>query len=548
MHWPVAIPAERAATAIVMVIVLAMAGGSLRSQSPLGPPTAPIQNPVTPAKAVLGKMLFWEEQLSSNGRIACGRCHLPEFGGADARRSRHPGHDGQWMTLDDTFGSPGIERRSQSGSFLDEPQFGYDEQVTSRAAPSAHLASYFDELFWDGRAEGPFVDPETGVTVIAQGGALEVLCLHPLRNEVEMSREQRTWTEIKQRLVVARPLALAINLPTDIQQALTAAPNYPQLFAAAFGDTTITAPRIAMSLATYLRTLVPNQTPWDMHVQGTTTAMTASQQAGWQVFQNQGRCALCHTPGLFSDHQYRGVGLVSVQEDPGRGGITGVQQEMGMFKVPSLRNAGLKSTLMHNGRFTSMTQVINFYRLGAGLVGPRDPLLQALPLSQQQLVQLTDFVENALVDPRASNALPPFDRPTLRSETVVQGANQFGTATPTGGYTPRLLADIPCYIGNSEWAIGIVDAPPMSAGWLVIGLLPASPGTTLAGVTLHTNVAALALLIPAATSSSGDATISISVPNTPALVGIPFAAQALLGTASSPQSWCGTSGASFVIL
>ena len=67
------------------------------------PPWVPPQNPQTPAKIVLGKILFWDEQLSSDDSVACGTCHLPEFGGSDGRLQGglHPGPDGVFGTVDD---------------------------------------------------------------------------------------------------------------------------------------------------------------------------------------------------------------------------------------------------------------------------------------------------------------------------------------------------------------------------------------------------------------------------------------------------------------
>lgn len=70
---------------------------------PLTNPVAPPQNPTTPEKVVLGKMLFWEEQLSSDNTMACGTCHIPAAGGGEARMplALHPGQDGNFGTPED---------------------------------------------------------------------------------------------------------------------------------------------------------------------------------------------------------------------------------------------------------------------------------------------------------------------------------------------------------------------------------------------------------------------------------------------------------------
>ena len=67
---------------------------------------------VAEPKRVLGKILFWEEQLSSDDTVACGTCHIPAAGGADPRLSANPGPDGLFGTADDTIGSAGIVRRN----------------------------------------------------------------------------------------------------------------------------------------------------------------------------------------------------------------------------------------------------------------------------------------------------------------------------------------------------------------------------------------------------------------------------------------------------
>jgi cytochrome c peroxidase len=118
--------------------------GNFQSQifSPLSPPPAPAGNPVTAAKASLGKTLFWDEQLSSTLTVSCGTCHRPATGGSDPRtvvgsaRSRNPGFDNQFNTPDDVFGSPGVPQNNLDGTYSLNPNFGFDEQVTPRKAPS----------------------------------------------------------------------------------------------------------------------------------------------------------------------------------------------------------------------------------------------------------------------------------------------------------------------------------------------------------------------------------------------------------------------------
>lgn len=498
------------------------------AQAPLAPPSAPPQNPVTPAKAVLGKMLFWEEQLASNGRMACGTCHRPEQGGADPRRQRHPGADAVPFTADDTFGSPGVERRASNGDLARDPRFGVAPQVTPRAAPMVLNAAWAPELFWDGRADGRFVDPVSQQVLIPVGGALEHLVLHPFLDAVEMSRPGRAWPELVQRLQAIRPLALATALPPDVQAALASASDYPALFAAAFGTPAIQPTRIAFAIATYLRTLVADQTPWDQFRRGNSQALTPDQQAGLGWFSNEARCHICHPAGLFTDHGYRGLGLVPVTQDPGRGGVSQQAADLGTFKVPSLRNAALKTTFMHNGRFTTLTQVVGFYRNGGGTAGPRDPELAALGIDALQTQQLLDFLTNGLVDPRVRLAQPPFDRPQLWSERVAPGSPRFGVGTAWAGGTPQLLADAAPFVGNAEWSIGVDQGPAGGSALQVLSLQEAAAASTWFGVPLYTAWQAPHAVQWLSFDSTGLATARWPVPALPGLRGLPLVLQAFV--------------------
>ena len=116
--------------------VAAALGSALAAQNPLQSPPVPAGNPVTPAKTVLGKILFWEEQMSSSNRVACGTCHKSEIGGGDNRRAPHPGLDGVAGNADDTFGSPGVINSRVDNTYQPDTNFGLQEQVTGRASPS----------------------------------------------------------------------------------------------------------------------------------------------------------------------------------------------------------------------------------------------------------------------------------------------------------------------------------------------------------------------------------------------------------------------------
>jgi cytochrome c peroxidase len=414
----------------------------------------PAENPFSEAKRVLGKLLFFDEQLSSDSTIACATCHIPGSGGADPRLAVNPGPDGIVGTPDDLLTSAGVIRQDASASYEPDPVFGLDRQLTSRAANTSIMAMYADELFWDGRATTEFVDPETGGVVIPGGAALESQAVEPVVSEIEMSHPDRDWVTVTAKIENAVPWALATDHTPDVAAVLADEPTYPELFEAAFGDAAVTAARIGMAIATYERTLVPDQTPFDRFAQGESGAMTPRQQQGLGIFLGSD-CNFCHTSPLFTDNRFHTIGLRRNSDDIGRAGVTGQQQDRGAFKTPTLRNVGLKRTLMHTGQFTSVNQVFPFYAgPGAPGVPNRDPVLPS-PIAPQAVPAVADFIANALTDPRVENEEFPFDRPTLRSELPANPAITGAGVAGSGGLTPRMIALSPPYVGNADFMIGI---------------------------------------------------------------------------------------------
>lgn len=362
----------------------------------LPPVPVPAENPITEAKRVLGKILFWDEQLSSDNTVACGTCHRPGAGGADPRAGLFPGS--LPGSIDDVAGSPGIRRLDADGRPAADPVFGDHPRVTPRLAPSVFGALWADELFWDGRATGSLIDPDTGRIAIERGAALEIQTLESLNNPAEMAKADRRWDELTEKLAKVEPLELADRWPADISAAVAQHAGYPELFEAAFGDDTISAVRIAMAIATYERTLVADQTPWDRLQAGDASALGAIETIGWQAFQSL-RCTSCHEPPQFTTNNFANIGLRRSEHDPGRIAQSGLATDAGDMKIPSLRNVGLRHRLMHTGEFRVLGEAISFYRNPSGL-----PDIDDMPnggpytfsMTQQTAGYLIAFLANAL--------------------------------------------------------------------------------------------------------------------------------------------------------
>lgn len=402
--------------AIAAAFVFTCLARGVAGLGPLDPVPVPAENPITEEKRILGKILFWDEQLSSDNTVACGTCHRPAAGGTDPRVGVNPGPDGLMHTDDDVFGSPGTRRLDADGQPIDDPVYGTAARVTGRASPPYFLGLWSDSLFWDGRASSRFADPLSGAVVVREGGALESQALGPLLNDVEMAREGRTWSDVVGKLARVAPLALARNPPPDMTAALAGAPSYAALFERAFGDPAITPSRLALAIATYERTLVPDQTPWDAAQAPGSDDPQPAWRAGAAWFEHH-QCQQCHTPPLFTNNRFANVGLREASDDYGRGAITSARADAGDMKVPSLRNVGLRPRFMHTGTLRSLDEVLDLY---AEPEAPHD----RLPNGEEYIVRMSEparqalktFLVTALTDPRAAAEVFPFDRPQLRSE------------------------------------------------------------------------------------------------------------------------------------
>jgi cytochrome c peroxidase len=491
---------------------------------PLNPPPAPPGNQVTAAKAFLGKTLFWDEQLSSTRTVACGTCHFATSGGSDARsivgnlRSTNPGADGAFNTADDVFASPGVMSSNSDGSFIWSPVYGFKEQVTGRKSRSYINAGYSDSLFWDGRATQVFIDPLSGAVVLQAGAALESQVLGPPVSAAEMAHTGRDWSNVASRIAVSRPLALAPAIPAGMKQWIDGR-TYPELFVEAFGSSEVTPARIALAIATFERTLYSDRTPFDASASGI-TGLTAAESRGQGVF-NQSRCNVCHAGSVFSDNQFHNIGLRPATEDTGRFQVTGNNNDIGEFRTPSLRNVELRGPYMHNGHFSTLEEVVEFYNRGGDFNAPNinHNLIRPLGLSPQQKSDLVAFLKRPLTDPRVALASSPFDRPTLYTESSRVPAIIGNGTAGSGAGIPQAVAIEPPLIGNPEFTIGIANALGAAQAVLVIDSRDPGAGTVIP----HTgSFAWRKISLSGSGAGQGYGNVVLQIANNSALIGSTF--------------------------
>jgi cytochrome c peroxidase len=481
---------------------------------PLPSPPIPAGNPQTAAKIALGKVLFWEEQLSVTGTVACGTCHRPFAGGGDPRSalagadSTHPGPDAIAGTADDILGAQGVPAHRADGSYEADPTFGFAPQVGGRGANSAVNAAYSPTLFWDGRAGGAFNDPDTGELLIAQGGALENQALGPVVNSVEMSPLGAVVGTVPARILRAVPLVLADEIPAELAGWIGGR-EYPALFAEVFGTPEVSAARIALAIASYERTLFSGQTPFDSE-NGGTPALTDLERQGRQVFV-QTDCAACHSGGLLSDNQFHYIGVRPVTDDAGRFAQTGNPADRGAMRTPSLRNVGLRGSLMHNGRFSSLEQVVEFYNRGGDFTAPnKDVRVRPRNLTAQQKTALLAFLRRPLTDLRVAAESGPFERPRLYSEgqrvPQIVGQGRSGA----GGAAPRLAAIEPPLLG-SRFSVSLEGARAGANATLIVSRADPGVGETIPDADFSRAVLLL--------SANGDGSVEIDLGLDTSLVG-----------------------------
>ncbi|HVJ46558.1 MAG TPA: cytochrome c peroxidase [Luteolibacter sp.] len=247
--------------------------------------------------------------------------------------------------------------------FSDPRKFsvGFNGGHTSRNSMGLTNARWYQRaaFFWDERAE-----------------TLEDQVLQPIQNATEMG----------------------MTLPAVVAR-LSAEPFYETLFTDAFGDSAVTSERIAFALAQFVRSIVSTNTKFDAGLAVNFTNFTAEENTGRQIFNGAGNCAACHgTDNFVPGPAINNNGLENPYVDKGVGEITGRARDEGLFKVPSLRNIELTAPYMHDGRFATLEEVVEFYN--SGIVAHPNlspPLCVGGPTGPPRRLNLTAAQKAALV-------------------------------------------------------------------------------------------------------------------------------------------------------
>jgi len=412
-------------------------------------------------------------------------------------------------------------------------------------------AAFAPLLFWDGRAEGRFEDPEDGTVLLPDRAALESQAVGPPLSDVEMGHIGIEWEDVLGRLEEVIPLALARDLGTDLESWI-AGRDYPALFEEVFGSPGVTAARLGMAIATYERTLISDRAPIDDFLAGDPTALTRRERDGFNLFNTRARCNICHTGPLFTNNGFFNIGVRPSAEDLGREAVTGNPDDRGRFKVPSLRNVGLRAPYFHNGGMSTLRDVVEFYNRGGDFAEDRSGLIVPLGLTGREIDALVAFLEGALTDPRVASETAPFDRPNLyRASDDVPSS--FGAGSEgADGFIPRFIALEPPQIGNPNFTLGLDRGLGGAPAFLVWDLARSEPGTELRGVPWHLAISPLFRIqftgsLLDSGPGNGFSSVVGSIPNDAALSGLDLFMQWIVLDPTTPSGLAVTSGIEMTI-
>jgi len=262
----------------------------------------------------LGRVLFYDQQLSINNGISCASCHKQGLAFSDERQFSR-GFNNRLTTRNS------MPIQNLAGNVF----MRLDNVISSTQSVIPVSASV---LFWDGRGEDHTLS----------------LLFH-IVNQIEMG----------------------IDDLKELSQKLSEVDYYPSLFQTAFGSSEITPERIGLALHAFTHSISSSETKFDRFMGGS-DELTSQEALGMSLFMEKYDCNSCHQvqdpQGYIFAGTFANIGLDEVYTDQGLESTTGQPFDNGKFKIPSLRNVMLTSPYMHDGRFETLEQVMDHYKTG----------------------------------------------------------------------------------------------------------------------------------------------------------------------------------------
>jgi cytochrome c peroxidase len=272
------------------------------------------------------------------------------------------------LSCDDTVSCASCHDPKKGWSNGEAFATGVRTQVGGRSAPTIINSAYFDLQFWDGRAH-----------------RLEGQALGPIANPIEMDHKIE-----------------------DCVIKLNKIPGYRQQFRKVF-NSDATPDNVAKAIAAFERTILSGNAPYDQFKAGTKTALSEPARKGMKVFFGKGHCSACHVGGNFSDAAFHNIGVGFDKEKPdlGRYEVTKVEGDKGAFKTPTLREIARTAPYMHDGRFKTLEEVVEYYDKGCHPNPQLDEEIFPLKLTAEEKADLATFLKEGLASPDYPDIAPP---------------------------------------------------------------------------------------------------------------------------------------------
>lgn len=324
----------------------------------------PTSNEYSKEKEELGKMLYWDPILSGNKDVACVSCHHPEHGYADG------------LGLSQGVGAKGLGPERANGTKVRRNAPTVINTAFNGIDNDGNYSPEAAPMFWDNRV-----------------ASLEEQALLPM-----LSKEEMRGQHISENGIV-----------DTIIKRLSSVPHYVELFNKAFGNADITKDRILAAIATFERGIVVNNSRFDQYMRGDLNAMNDFEIQGMLSFLEAG-CADCHSGPMLSDYELHTIGVMD-NVSPPDDGATGAYD----FRTPTLRNLNVTGPYMHNGLYSTLEEVMEFYESVAdgdqdernAHVGFNDlsDEMQDLDLDDDQIEEIIAFL-NTLNDDNFNKSIP----------------------------------------------------------------------------------------------------------------------------------------------
>jgi len=243
---------------------------------------------------------------------------------------------------------------------------GFQSMVLGRATPVVTNTAYNSIQMWDGRKK-----------------SLEDQAMGPMEASVEMN--------------------------TDVDKLLSwlgTNEEYQAAFEEAYPGEGITTDTVSKAIASFERTVISNNSPFDAWVKGDNSALTTQQVEGFKLFAdpNKGNCAVCHSGANFTDNGFHNIGLSSfevAEPDMGRYSERPLNLMRGAFKTPTLRDITLSAPYFHDGSSENLDQVMDHYLKGGEVQSNLSPNMKALELDENEKEAIIAFLESLTSPPQA---------------------------------------------------------------------------------------------------------------------------------------------------